>query len=207
MDNLHSSHMRAVLWDVRHYRYFPILIEERCSIPIFDYPHQIQHGKTRTSLDNGMDVRERCSQIFIWQPKLISVTGQGSINGCRFLLRKWEQNTFALRNRSEKVIFGTHRVLQQTLWVLIFEDSKMGDGWSEQRENCAWKSQKDIKQLLSSSCNFSHPIDGNIMTIIACLFDNCTLPVFLMDLCVFKISLNDTVFNELHSCRLVTNLW
>jgi len=82
----------------------------------------------------------------------------------------------------------------------------MGDGWSEQRENCAGKSQKDINQLLSSSCNFSHPTDGNIMTIIASLFDNQTLPVFLMDLCVFKISLNDTVFNELHSCRLVTNL-
>lgn len=45
----------------------------------------------------------------------ISETGQGSINGCRFLVRKWKQNTFALRNRSEKVIFGTHGVLQQTL--------------------------------------------------------------------------------------------
>lgn len=82
----------------------------------------------------------------------------------------------------------------------------MGDGWSEQRGNCAGKSQKGIKQLLGSSCNLSHPIDGNIMTIIACLFDNHTLSVFLMDLCVFKISLNDTVFNELHSCSLVTNV-
>lgn len=82
----------------------------------------------------------------------------------------------------------------------------MDDGWPEQRENCTGKSQKDIKQLLSSSCNFSHPIDGNIMTIIACLFDNHTLPVSLMDLCVFKISLNDTVFNDPHSCRLDTNL-
>lgn len=47
----------------------------------------------------------------------ISETGQGSINGCRFLVRKWKQNTFALRNRSEKVIFGVERngVLQQTL--------------------------------------------------------------------------------------------
>lgn len=136
--------------------------------------------------------------------KLISAAGQSNVNGCRLAVWKQEENSVALRNWSEEeVIISTHGGFQQTL---TFEDSKMGDGWSEQRENCAGKFQKDIKQLLSSSCNFSHPIDGNIMTIIACLFDNHTLPVFLMDLCVFKISLNDTVFNELHSCSLVTNL-